>query len=94
MTKELLNDLTALKEEAVRIYKASTPVASGYQKAHIYAKDLPNGGFVIIANTDYVQYTTDSWSNGSNPNENWDKEASEYTIQQAKKILSKHGKLK
>lgn len=81
-----MNDL---KKEALQIYKASTPVLTGYQKDHIYAKDLANGGFEIVVDTDYVQYTTDQRKDGSiNPNEGWDKEAGALFISRAKAQLN------
>jgi len=82
----IMNDL---KKEAVLAYKIGTPYRSGYQHDHIYAKDLANGGFEIVVNTDYVQYTTDEWVspkwNGrENPNEGWEKEVGDAFIKTAK----------
>ena len=77
-----------LKREALETYRASTPVKTGYQKEHIFARDLPNGGFEIVVDTDYVQYTTDPWTVGINPNEGWDDEAAAHVIQRAKTKLN------
>jgi len=90
MDRNRLNSIISeLKKEAVLEFKRGTPYRTGYQQDHIYAKDLPSGGFEVIVNTDYVQYTTDKWVsprwNGrANPNEDWDKEVANSFIKKAK----------
>lgn len=81
--------MSELKKEALLAYKIATPYRTGYQKDHIYIKDLPSGGFEVIVNTDYVQFTTDKWvspqwKGRQNPNEGWDKEAATLFIKKAK----------
>ena len=66
-----------LAREVVQIYMEETPVDTGWQRDHIYADRTEFGGFEIIIDTDYVQYTTDPWpaKRGKNPNEGWEERA-------------------
>jgi len=74
------NQIPRTKQEieqlAVETYKEYTPVDTGYQYSQIYTKPIKNG-FVLVVNTDYVQYTTDALTDRMNPNEGWDKRAYE-----------------
>lgn len=83
------NIMKDLKREALARYIAATPVDTGYQKRNIYARDLPNGGFEIIVDTEYFEYTEDPWTNrsSSNPNEGWAEEVSKDVLRLAKSKL-------
>ena len=87
-TVEYTRKMAYLKKLALRIYKSATPVNTGYQKEHIFINNLPNGGFEVYVDTEYVQYTTDKWASGLNPNEGWEEEAGKEFVKQAKVILS------
>lgn len=85
--KQFEQKMEYLKRMAISIFKTATPVRTGYQKANIYAKDLPNGGFEIIVDTPYAEYTTQPWKDGLNPNEGWADEAAKDFKNKARIIL-------
>lgn len=89
MNKTLQKDIDYLETEAVRIFKAATPVDTGNQRSKIYSKRTKTG-FMVIVNTDYAEYTTDPWTKGDNPNEGWEKEAGKLFIKKARNRLNKY----
>lgn len=84
--------LDALKRDALKTIKNSSPVRTGNLQSAVKVRDLPNGGFEIYIDTlqaSYAEATTGPWVHGrwhgrANPNEGWDQEAAQEFIKRTK----------
>ena len=84
--------LEALKADALKTVKESSPVRTGNLQSAVKVRDLPNGGFEIYIDTNqayYAPYTIEPWIHGrwhgrENPNEGWTSEAMVEFIARAK----------
>ena len=85
--------MEALKQDALRTIKLSSPVRTGNLQNAVKVRNLPNGkGFEIYIDTTQASYAEatidpwvhDRWHGRENPNEGWTNEAAHEFIERAR----------